>query len=324
MIQVKDIYVNNNQKSAYSIVVPVFNEENNIEFFYKELINICNSDDLKNFTLIFVNDGSVDNTAQKIKDIIEKDKRVKLISFISNYGHQQAISAGLKFFNGDFVIIMDGDLQHPIKTIPELIDKYTKGFDVVNTRRTENQTGILKNLFSNSFYPVFNKISGIKIEYNSSDFRLISKRVVELLNEIPEKNKFFRALIPTLGFPASVVNFEPDKRKIGIPSFTMKRSLKMALNAIFNYSTEIINMILLFGFLLLAISLSAGFYLTILKILSKDYWAIGNIDLLAALCIIGSINIIIFGIIGKYLEVIIQNVRPRKEYIIDYIIDNNN
>ena len=189
-----------NQIKTLSIVIPSFNEEGNIKKLYDRLI--LNLKKTKyNFEIIFVDDGSTDGTLNQIKKLSSKSKWIKYISFSKNFGHQKALKAGLDFANGEAVISLDADLQHPPELIPTMIENWENGFDIVFTIRKDTEdTSLFKKITAQFFYKIMNRLSGLNISQGAADFRLLDRKVVNVIRDMQEDNLFIRGMIPWLGF----------------------------------------------------------------------------------------------------------------------------
>lgn len=239
-----------------SLVIPVHNEEVSLSELYKELINVLN--DSVSFEIIFVNDGSTDNSLEILNDL-SRDARVKIIDFTRNFGKEVATTAGLHYSSGEAVIIMDADLEHPPEIIPELITKWRKGAEVVYTiRKYSKDTPILKRFFSKLYYFLINKISSIKLEPSSTDFRLLDRRVVNTFNQLTERNRFFRGLVDWLGYKSDYVKFISPYNKKGVKNYSIKKLLRLAISGVTSFSLFPLK---LAGYLGVFITLASGVFL---------------------------------------------------------------
>jgi len=299
-----------------SIIIPVYNEQNIISELYERLKTSA----LKvssNYELIFVNDCSKDTTLQLLMSISKIDNKVKYISFSRNFGHQIAVSAGLDFCSGDVVVIIDGDLQDPPELIPILYKKYKEGYDVVYARRTSRKGETLfKKISAKWFYRILKQITSIDIPFDTGDFRLIDKKIVELLKIMPEKNKFLRGQIAWLGFKQTFVEFERDKRKFGKTGYSLKKMITFALDGITAFSDKPLKLVTYSGF-----SVSFLAFLIILYSFYSFYFLNQTIpgwtSLMISTMFIGGIQLISVGIIGEYISRINDNVRQRPLYVIE-------
>jgi len=216
------------KKPFLSIVVPVYNEEGVIDFFYSELKKTLEKLS-KPYEIFFIDDGSTDRTFEKIKQYNSADPDLYCISFSRNFGHQIAIYAGLKYASGEIVISMDGDLQHPPEIISLMLEKYKEGFDIVNTKRIkEKNVFSKKHFFSGLYYKIINIFSDIKIEPDSADFRLMTRKTVNAFLEFNERDRFTRGLISWMGFKQTIVEYKEPDRRAGTTKFVFVKMLKFA------------------------------------------------------------------------------------------------
>ncbi|MFQ6119458.1 MAG: glycosyltransferase family 2 protein, partial [Methanosarcinales archaeon] len=236
----------NSKNTLISIIVPVYNEEEVLESFYEALIQVL-KEIKKPYEIIFVNDGSDDATENIVLKLVEKDPCVRIISLSRNFGHQIALAAGIAYSTGDAIITMDGDLQHPPELIPEMVSLWEKGFEIVNTRRTKTKgINFIKRITSWGYYFIINKLSGTKIDPGSADFRLIDRKVANILNQLKEKHRFFRGLVNWVGFRGTEIDYIANRRLAGKTKYSFSRMLNFADKGITSMST----IPLLFSFLI--------------------------------------------------------------------------
>jgi glycosyltransferase involved in cell wall biosynthesis len=219
-----------------SIVVPVYNEEKSIRLMYDRLLASI-SKISSNFEIIYVNDGSRDNSFLELVKLSKEDSRVKYINFSRNFGHQIAVTAGLDKSKGDAVVIIDGDLQDPPEVIPEMYAKHKEGFEVVYGQRLKRKgESFFKKITAKYFYRILKKITSVNIPVDTGDFRLIDRKIVNDLKNMPEQNKFLRGQIAWLGYRQTSVFFERDERKFGETGYPFSKMLKFALDGITGFS----------------------------------------------------------------------------------------
>jgi polyisoprenyl-phosphate glycosyltransferase len=298
-----------------SIVLPAHNEASNILPVYQSLIEVLDDDILSKFEIIFVDDGSADNTAEAVEMLSEKDPRVKLIQLFRNFGHQNALTAGLANASGDVIVTMDSDLQHPAEVIKEMLAKYNEGNDVVYTVRRGKQNGILKNLLSSLFYKVFNRVTGMNISKDSSDFRLISRKVADNLIAMHEKNRFLRGMTPWIGGRSAVVEYIANPRVHGAPSYTLNKSFALAITGLLSFSTFPLKAIFFLGVLCSTVSLGYGLYIVGHKIFIGTAVP-GYTDIVASVLFLNGLQFVSLGIIGRFLVIVLDEIRDRPNYII--------
>jgi len=300
------------KRSLISIVIPVFNEEDNVKNIYQKV-----KEQLANFNyeFIFVNDGSLDNTEKTLNNLISHDKKVKLINLSKNFGHQIAITCGLDYARGDAAIIMDADMQDPPALIPKMIIKWKKKYDVVyGIRVSRNGDNLFKKNIAHIFYGLLNLLSGTKIPANVGDFRLISKRVILTLRETREYQRFLRGIIAWVGFKQTGVEFVRPNRYAGKSKYTPIKMFKLALDAIVSFSYFPLRIASLLG---LATALGAIVFIFYTLYLQTGGTTVkGWSSTIVIMLFLGSIQLAAIGIIGEYLGRIYEEVKKRPLYII--------
>lgn len=296
-----------------SIVVPVFNEQENIEVFYQEIRTYM--DPLHyTYEMIFVDDGSTDDTVQIIERLASQDKRIKALLLARNFGHQVALTCGMEHTEADAVITMDGDMQHPPKLLPTLIERWEEGNEVVQTVRVDTVgVSAFKRTSSRMFYRILNLLSNTEITEGGSDFRLIDKKVVQTFCAFQEKARFIRGIIGDIGYRQTQVRFVAPQRFAGQSKFSLRKMLRFALDGITSYSKFPLRLALYLGVCFGV--LSFGFMLDVLyiKLFTNDAvpgWATTAVSVLG----LGGIQLIGLGIIGEYVGRIFEEVKHRPLY----------
>lgn len=300
---------------CYSVVVPVYNEEAVIVETYKRLNRVMASLG-ESYEIIFINDGSRDKTLELAEEICEKDKRVKLISFSRNFGHQAAITAGMKHSSGEAVIIIDADLQDPPEVIPDMIRKWKEGYNVVYGRRIKREGETLfKKTTARIFYRALNRLADVEMPEDTGDFRLIDRNVCNVLNELPERNRYVRGLVSWIGFRQADVGFVREERFAGTTKYPIKKMLKFAADAIISFSSKPLRFSVYLG---TAVSIAGFIYLTtvIYEILFTDTAVPGWSLAAAASLVFSGLVLIMTGILGEYTSRIYDEVKGRPLYII--------
>jgi len=297
-----------------SIVIPAFNEEKNISLMEGKINSVING--LFNYEIVFVDDGSTDNTLKEIIRLSKVKKTVKYISFSRNFGHQSALKAGIDFATGGCVITMDCDLQHPPELIPEMIKRWQEGNDVVYTVRNDNKTPFFKRTTSNFFYVLINRLSSIHIDPGAADFRLLDRKVVDVIKNLNESVIFLRGLISWCGFKQYSILYEPNKRLYGQTKYSFKKMLFFALDGITSFSIKPLRLSILMGFVL---SLFSGFYAIFALIAHLFHFQVisGWTSMIISVLFLGGIQLIILGIFGEYLGKLFLESKKRPLYIID-------
>ena len=299
-----------------SIVVPVYNEEKSIRLMYDRLCKSIGSF-TQNFEIIFVNDGSRDNSFLELLKLSQEDKRVYYINFSRNFGHQIAVTAGLDKTSGNAVVIIDGDLQDPPEVIPEMYAKHKEGFEVVYGLRAKRKgESWFKKITAKYFYRILKSITSINIPVDTGDFRLIDRKIVECLKLMPEQNKFLRGQIAWLGFRQTSVTFERDERQFGETGYPFSKMLKFALDGITGFSDVPLQFVTKTGIFISFISFLVILY-AIFSHFVLERTITGWTSLIISSMFIGGVQLISVGIIGEYISRINKNVQNRPLYIID-------
>ncbi len=301
-----------------TLIVPVYCEEEVIEECYKRIKSVMDSLTNYGYELIFINDGSTDNTLNILKNIVAQDKRVKIINFSRNFGHQIAITAGLDKAESDAAIIIDADLQDPPELIPEMIKKWEEGYKIVYARRVTRKGERKFKLWSASiFYWVLKKLTDIKIPLNTGDFRLIDKRVVRELRKIKEKNRFVRGLSSWVGFQQVGIEYEREKRFAGKTKYPLKKMISFALDGILSFSQKPLKIALNIGFISILLGIVMIIYVFIGKIFFPAITMPGWASILIAVVFFGGVQLFTIGIIGEYIGRIYDETKNRPLYIIE-------
>lgn len=312
------------KEKLVSIVIPVFNEEESLPELFERLSIVIKELRYK-FEIIFVNDGSSDGTWEKIQVISRTNDMVKGINFSRNFGHPSALQAGLENAHGDAVIMMDGDLQHPPELLPALLEKWEEGFLVVSTIRDHTEgIGLMKKLTSRLFYRLLNALSHLEINEGEADFRLVDRLVVDKVNELSERPKFYRGLFHWLGFRATYIHFSADSRKFGQSSFSTSKMISLARMGLTSFSMKPLEVIIGAGLLLFTVSLVSLLVVLYVKF-GVDYgFFSGSFILVILIMMITSLLIIVEGIIAIYLVDIFKASLGRPSYIISSSIGLSN
>lgn len=298
----------------YSVIIPVYNEEKVLDWCYQEVKKTAQKFD-DAYELIFVNDGSHDQSLDILKKIAMEDKTVKVISFSRNFGHQPAVSAGMKEASGQALIILDADLQDPPEVVHEMIKKWKEGYDIVYGKRSKRAgEKPLKKFTAFLYYRFLARITGLNIPKDTGDFRLISRKAADAIISMPEKNRYLRGMNTWVGFKQTEVLYERQKRAAGETKYTIKKMVKLASDGIISNTNFPLSFVLNFGIFLLVLSFLgyvAVLTLQLTHVISHiAYWLFPSLGL----CL--SITLIALGIIGIYLGRVYDEVKDRPVYII--------
>ncbi|MBW3128102.1 glycosyltransferase family 2 protein [Hymenobacter profundi] len=298
-----------------SIIIPIYNEEDNIQILYDRLNGVLASLG-RSYELIFVNDGSRDQSLRLIKVLTERDTRVRYIDFSRNFGHQIAVTAGLDLSQGEAVVIIDADLQDPPELIPQLYHKMHEGYEVVYARRRSRQgESAAKKFTAKLFYRILTSITNISIPVDTGDFRIVSRKVVDALKQMPEQNKFIRGQISWIGYRQTYLEYDRAERAGGATGYTYSKMIRLALDGITGFSDAPLKFATISGFVVSGIAFVVVLYTLYERFIVHDYqpgWA----SLMVSILFLGGVQLIAVGLIGEYLSRLSANVRQRPLYII--------
>lgn len=303
-------------KTIYSIVVPLFNEEAVVVESYKRLKSVMESTK-ESYEILFINDGSRDKTRSIVEEMCKKDKNIKLINFSRNFGHQAAITAGMNEAEGEAVVVIDADLQDPPEVILDMIEKWKQGYEVVYGKRAKRKgESFFKKFTAKAFYRILRSMTSIDIPVDTGDFRLIDRKVCDALNSLPEKNRYVRGLVSWVGYRQTYVEFTRQGRFAGETKYPLKKMLKLAFDGITSFSYTPITMMSSFGGLIFILGIISTIGILIKNICSNA--AILSLGLIMA------VNLIMFGLIfisigimGEYVGRISDEAKSRPMYIVD-------
>jgi len=297
-----------------SIVIPCYNEEDNIIPLTEILLKTLKK--YNDYEIIFVDDGSYDKTLKKIKEIRNKNKKIKIISFSRNFGHQNAIKAGFDYSTGDCVISLDSDLQHPPGLIDEMIEKWQEGYQVVYAVRNNFKSlGFFKRTTSKLFYKIINSISDIKMTYNAADFRLIDREVVNAIKQFKENYLYIRGIVSWVGFKQTTIKYKQEKRFSGESKYSLKKMIKFALSGITSFSIKPLKLSLILGFIISFFSFLYGLYALYIAFFT-DRAITGWTSVIVSVLFIGGIQLFMIGVLGEYLGKLFMENKRRPNYII--------
>lgn len=298
-----------------SVIIPVYNEESNLPFLYDRLINAVTAI-TNDYELLFVNDGSKDNSLSLIKDFSLANNQVKYIDLSKNFGHQMAVYAGLENTSGNSIIIIDADLQDPPELIKELYAKMKEGYDVVYAQR-EERTGESwhKLLTAKLFYRFINRLSEIEIPLDTGDYRIISAKIKDIVISMPERNKFLRGQIAWAGFNQTKILYKRDERYAGKTNYSYSKMFSFAFDGITSFSNMPLRLATYLGFLVSFISFLVIVYTLYQKYFRHDVVQ-GWSSTMVSILFLGGVQLICLGIIGEYLARIMDNIKKRPQYLV--------
>ena len=303
------------KQTTVDLVIPVFNEAGVVEQTHARICAVIDALPY-NFTIYYVDDGSNDGTPDSLHSL--NDARVKVLELSRNFGHQAALTAGMDATQGDIVITMDGDGQHPPEMIPQMIDLVKGGYDVVQTQRVDQtQPASFKKWTSGLFYRLINAISGTRVLPGAADFRALSRQAVDALKAMPEYHRFLRGMVSWIGFSTVILPYQPAERISGISKYSFSKMFRLAMDAIFSFSLMPLYIGLSMGGLLLFLALAEMIYVL-------SFWVTGRTSTLApgwsslmfVILIVSGILMVLLGFIGVYVGYIFQEVKHRPVYLV--------
>jgi len=299
---------------TYSIIAPIYNEFDNLPELYQRVKEVLDSTK-EPWELILVDDGSTDGSTERIRELAAKDKTVRPVIFARNFGHQIAVTAGLDYSRGKAVVIIDADLQDPPEVILELVKKWKEGYEVVYAVRAEREgESWFKLLTASLFYRLIYRITDVKIPLDTGDFRLIDRKIVDVMNKMREKHRFLRGMAAWVGFRQIGVNYKRVARHAGVTKYPFKKMIKFAQDGITGFSYFPLQIATYLGFIAAGISVVAIPVVAILRLTGTHFFE-GQTTALVAVLFLGGVQLISLGILGEYIGRIYDEVKGRPLYI---------
>ncbi len=305
-----------------SIICPCYNEADVIDLFYRELVGVLKTLRDVDVEIVCVDDGSSDRTLERLNAIARDDRNVRVVSLSRNFGHQVALTAGLDFARGDAVIMMDTDLQHPPALIPEMVEKWRAGFDIVSAvRRDTDGASWFKNVTSRTFYFVLNRMSPTAIPQGVADFTLLSSRVYPQLRDMRERHRFVRGMISWMGFTRAFVYYDARARAGGVSKYTFPRMVSMAFDAVLSFSSTPLRLATGIGLFVTFLGFLYLIWIVLRAILVNDL-VVGWASMIAVSLILGGCQLLFIGLIGQYLARVFDEVKGRPIYVAKQVPDD--
>ncbi|NEO62138.1 MAG: glycosyltransferase family 2 protein [Moorea sp. SIO4G2] len=303
---------------TYSLVIPVYNEENSILELYRRICTVM--DQLGEVELILVNDGSCDRSLELMRDLHQKDPRVCYLSLSRNFGHQIAVTAGLNFVRGQGIIVLDADLQDPPEIIPVLVEKWQQGYQIVYAQRTQRRReSWLKRFPAYLFYRLLRRLANVEIPLDTGDFCLMDRRVVDVLNAMPERNRYVRGLRSWVGLRQTSVSYVRDPRFAGEIKYTIRKSLALAVDALVSFSKVPLRIATYLGLLATAIALLMAGLVLYWRIFEPNSPVTGFATIMIAIFFLGAVQLVSIGILGEYVGRIYEEVKGRPLYVLSEV-----
>jgi polyisoprenyl-phosphate glycosyltransferase len=297
-----------------SVVIPVYNEVENIPVLYGRLITVLEDANI-NFEIIFVDDGSGDESVRRLNELGASDKRVVIIELARNFGHQVAITAGLDFARGRAIAVMDADLQDPPEVLPKFIARWREGYDVVYAIREHRKEGWLKRTSYKAFYRVLRRVSNIEIPLDAGDFCVMDRRIVDLLKNMPERSRFVRGIRSWVGFSQIGLSFERHARHAGSSKYTVGRLMLLALDGLISFSYVPLRIITVLGLSVSILSMCLAIFFFVKKLL-YGLSPPGYASLIVSVFFLAGIQLITLGVIGEYIGRIFEEAKQRPLYVL--------
>lgn len=298
-----------------TILIPCFNEEPSLPLLYKELVAL-GSDTRFSWEFLFINDGSKDNTILFLKELANKDNRVRYISLSRNFGKENALLAGFDFATGDCMVIMDADLQHPPKLIPRMLQLWEEGYEDVYARRKDRGTDSwLRRKLSNTYYRMLQKVSNVDILQNVGDFRLLDRKCIDALKQLRETERYTKGMYCWIGFKKTELEFEVAERVAGQSSFSYRKLVKLAINGFTSYTTAPLKLSVYIGIIVSLLSFVLMLVFLIKALLYGDPVQ-GFPTLITVILFLGGVQLLSLGIIGEYLGKVFNETKHRPVYLV--------
>ena len=309
-------------KPIFTIIAPVYNEIDCLDTLYQRICEVmAQTGEL--WELILVDDGSTDGSTEKIRQLEENDKRIRKVIFARNFGHQIAVTAGLDYSRGDAVIIIDADLQDPPELILQMIEKWREGYQVVYAQRSEREGETwFKRMTASIFYRTIYRITDVKIPLDTGDFRLLDRKVVDVMNSMRERHRFLRGMSAWVGFKSIGVPYKRAARYAGSTKYPFKKMLKLALTAVTSFSYVPLQIAMWLGFISAGISIIAIPVVIILRLIGSQFF-FGQATTLIAVLFLGGVQLVSLGILGEYVGRIYDEVKGRPLYIVSEASNND-
>jgi len=305
-----------------SVVVPMYYEEEVASECYNRLVNVLKSINDYEYEIVFVNDGSKDKTLEILVGIAKNDKNVKIVSFARNFGHQAAVTAGIKYVTGDAVVIIDADLQDPPELIPDMLNLWEEGHEVIyGKRKSRDGESKFKLLTAKMFYKTLNSLSDVEIPKDTGDFRLVDKKVIDVVNSMPEHNKFLRGLFSWVGFKQKAFEYERKERFAGETKYPLKKMLKLASDGIISFSSKPLKIVGGLGLVTILISIVILIYSLISFAFNLNHLTPGWTSIMVTITLFSGVQLLSIWIMSEYIARIYDETKNRPQYIVDKTIN---
>lgn len=307
-----------------TVIIPCFNEEKVIRDTYRRVSGALDNRSNLQYDLLFIDDGSTDGTERILRELAKEDSRVNLIRFSRNFGHQPAVSAGIRYCRGDAAVIIDADLQDPPEIIPAMIQQLvaTESNVVYGVRKCRKGETLFKRFTAKLFYQALNRLSEVPLPVDTGDFRIIDRKVINAFNRLRENNKYIRGLISWMGFKQTPYYYERDPRHAGETKYTLRKMIRFASVGVFYFSKKPLKIATTFGFLSVAAGLLLSVWILYGKLARPQYSVSGWTSIILLVIYFGGVQLLTIGILGQYIGSLFDEVKARPEYILDEEVIN--
>lgn len=301
-----------------SVVIPIYNEEEVLNTSYSRIKKVLEGLNQYDYEIIAIDDGSQDKSLEMLQKIANENQKVKVLSFARNFGHQAAVTAGLKYITGDAIVIIDADLQDPPELLPEMITLWEQGNEVIyGKRKVRKGESAFKLLTAKMFYSTLNALSDVEIPKDTGDFRLVDRKVVDIINQLPEHNKFLRGLFSWVGFKQKAYTYERQERQAGKTKYPFKKMWKLATDGIISFSTKPLKLVGGLGILTIIISIGILIYSLASYAFHLNNLMAGWTSIMVAITLFSGVQLLSIWIMSEYIARIYDETRKRPEFIID-------
>jgi polyisoprenyl-phosphate glycosyltransferase len=305
----------NESRESVTVIVPLVNEQDGLGAFHSRLVPVLDTLGC-NWDILFIDDGSTDNTLSKLKALHHHDPRIRAVSLSRNFGKERAVAAGLQYASGDAAILIDADLQHPPEVLPEFVERWREGYDIVYGQRLDRKANWASHHpLAHGFYALFRSMSGIPLRAGSSDFRLLSRKAIDAMNQLGERSRFNKGLYSWIGFKTIGVPYMPAERMHGKPKWTWRRLIEFAIDGITAFSTIPLRVWSYLGFVISVAALAyAIYFLVSTLVFGAD--VPGFPSLIISIMFLSGVQLISLGVLGEYLGRVYEEVKERPLYLV--------
>jgi dolichol-phosphate mannosyltransferase len=308
-------------EALVSIVSPVYQEEDGIEEFHRRLTASLDGIDDLSFEVVYVNDGSTDRSLELLQKIAADDRRVRVVDLSRNFGHQVALSAGVDHARGDAVVVIDSDLQDPPEVIPAMLERWRDGCKVVYGVRSHRAGETRFKLWTSKlYYGLMDRVSEVPLPRQAGDFRLLDRKVVDVLDQMPERNRYVRGMVAWVGFPQCAVEYERDPRYAGKTHYTLGRMVRLALDGLTSFSDRPLRLATQLGVVVMALSFAFAAWTIVARIVDPSNSSRGWASLMTVVLFLGAVQLLCVGVLGEYIGRVYRETKGRPLYVVNEVV----